>query len=38
MEEGSARLRKVAELDPADHFGAGALLEMLTRCEQPSLV
>jgi tetratricopeptide (TPR) repeat protein len=36
MEEGRTRLRKVAELDPADHFGAGALLEMLTRYEVPS--
>ncbi len=38
LEEGRARLRKVAELDPSDHFGAAALLEMLTRCEQSSLV
>jgi tetratricopeptide (TPR) repeat protein len=38
LEEGRARLRKVAELDASDHFGAGALLEMLSRTEQPSLV
>lgn len=38
LEEGRARLRKVVELDDSDHFGAAALLEMLMRCEQPSLV
>lgn len=38
LEEGRARLRKVAELDASDHFGAGALLEMLARTEQPHLV
>ncbi len=29
MREGRGRLEKVAELDPSDHFGARALLEML---------
>jgi len=38
LEEGRAKLRKVAELDASDHFGAGALLEMLARTERPSLV
>lgn len=37
-EEGKARLRKVAELDATDHFGAAALLDMLSRCEKPTLV
>ncbi len=38
LEEGKARLEKVAELDASDHFGANALLEMLARTEQPHLV
>jgi tetratricopeptide (TPR) repeat protein len=38
LEEGRARLRKVAELDASDHFGAGALLDMLARTEKPHLV
>lgn len=38
VEEGKARLRKVAELDATDHFGAAALLDMLARCEKPTLV
>lgn len=33
LEEGKARLRKVAELDGSDHFGAAALLEMLAGSE-----
>jgi len=38
LDEGRARLRKVAELDATDHFGAAALLDMLSRCEKPTLV
>lgn len=38
IEEGKARLRKVVELDKSDHFGAAALLDMLARCEKPTLV
>lgn len=38
LDEGRARLRKVAELDASDHFGAAALLDMLARCETPTLV
>jgi len=38
LDEGRARLEKVVELDASDHFGAGALLEMLSRCEKPTLV
>lgn len=38
LDEGRARLEKVAELDASDHFGAGALLEMLSRCETPTVV
>jgi len=38
LDEGRARLKKVSELDASDHFGANALLEMLSRCEKPTLV
>jgi tetratricopeptide (TPR) repeat protein len=38
LEEGRERLRKVRELDTTDHFGAGVLLDMLSRRERPTLV
>lgn len=38
IEEGRERLQKVSELDSRDHFGAGALLDMLDKSRGLSVV